>query len=119
MPLPISNDQQGQDDTGVDILADVELKSFKADPTSIGPFGASVLSWQVTGPTGFHVELNGQTVTKSGQEVVQPISTTVYRLVARAGRFNKPLKTLQVVVDASACQLNSINNPRSAIQAPL
>src|SRR5437762_833836 len=89
-------------------------------PSAIGPFGASVLGWRVTGPTsGFHVELNGQGVTKSGEQVVQPASTTTYRLTANAGQFSKALGTRQVAVDIFACQLNSILNPRHAIQAPL
>jgi len=58
MPLPISDDQGSQDETNVDTLGEVRLISFNAEPTSIGPFGASTLSWHVEGPAGFQVELN-------------------------------------------------------------
>ena len=74
MPLVGSNGQLYQDgDSPLDILADVSLESFNANPTAIIPFGASVLSWRVTGPTsGFHVELNQQTVVRSGEQVNTP-----------------------------------------------
>jgi len=116
-----SNGQIIQDgDSPLDILADVSLESFTANPTAIVPFGASVLRWSVTGPiSGFHVELNGQGVTKSGEQVVQPASTATYRLTANAGQFSKALSTIQVAVDSSSCQINPIVNPQSAIQAPV
>ncbi len=120
MPLLGSNKQPNGDDNSLDILADVSLESFNANPTAIGPFGASVLSWSVTGPpSGFHVELNQQHVAKIGELVVQPASTTTYRLTAKAGQVSKVLKSIQVAVDISSCQINSIVNPRSAIQAPI
>jgi hypothetical protein len=80
LPLLDDDDPQGPgNDGGVDILGDVVLKNFTAHPTAIQPFGASVLSWSVSGPAGFHVKLNNLTVAKSGQQVVQPTSTSSYR----------------------------------------
>jgi len=106
-------------DNGVDILGDVTLESFKARPTSIGPFGASVLSWSVSGPVGFHVKLDFQDVAKSGTRAVQPASTTTYRLSAHAGQASRTLGTVQVAVDRSSCETYDIGNPQSAMTAPL
>jgi hypothetical protein len=119
MPLLGLDDQQDQDDQSVDILGEVSLKSFKATPTNIGPFGASVLSWSVEGPAGFHVELNSANVAKTGQRVVQPTSTAIYRLSAHSGRASKSLGTVQVIVDRASCEAYEIGNPRSAIEAPV
>jgi hypothetical protein len=97
----------------------VELKSFKAVPAAIGPFGASVLSWEVTGPVGFRVQLGAQAVAKKDEQVVQPIGNSTFRLTAFAGRLSRQLGRVGVTVDSSACQTNSIVNPRSTIQAPI
>jgi hypothetical protein len=107
------------DDGSLDILDEVELKSFTAKPTSIAPFGASVLSWSVSGPAGFHVKLDSQDVSKSGTRVVQPIGTTTYRLSAHAGQASRPLGTVTVTVDRSACVGYDIANPQSALTAPV
>jgi hypothetical protein len=114
---PLSNNG----DSASDILAEVSLVSFNANPTAIGPFGASVLSWNVTGPTiGFHAELNGQNVARSDQQVVQPTSTTTYRLTANAKALSKILGTCQVAVDDSGCQIAPIlNDPKTIVSAPL
>ena len=118
MALPSSDDQDQFDDV-LAILDEVSLKSFTAKPTSIGPFGASVLTWSVTGPVGFHVKLNSQNVTKTGTQVVHPTSTTTYRLSAHARQASKPLGTVTVTVDRSSCETYDIANPQSAIRAPL
>jgi hypothetical protein len=118
MPLLGSNDQDQADDSA-DILGEVSLKSFTAQPTNIGPFGASVLSWSVSGPAGFHVELNSQNVAKTGTRVVQPVATTSYRLSAHSGQASKQLGTVQIIVDRSSCETYDIGNPRSAMEAPL
>ncbi len=66
--MPLFDNQQGQDDAAQEILNNVELKSFKAVPAAIMPFGASVLKWEVTGPAGFGVQLNLQSVAKKASE---------------------------------------------------
>jgi hypothetical protein len=119
MPLLGLDDQQDQDDQSVDILGEVSLKSFKATPTNIGPFGASVLSWSVAGPAGFHVELNNANVAKIGQRVVQPTSTASYRLSAHSRQASKTLGTVHVIVDRASCETYDLANPRSAIEAPV
>src|SRR5258705_7617866 len=87
-------DGAGGIDDSVDILGEVTLESFKANPTNIGPFGASVLSWSVNGPAGFHVKLASQDVAKTGTRVVQPPATTSYRLSAHAGQASRTLGTV-------------------------
>lgn len=120
MPLPSTDDLQGQDDASVEILGEVKLISLKAAPATIGPFGASVLSWKVEGPSGFHVELNLLNVPKTGEKVVQPASTTTFRLSARAGRAGRTLGYATVNVDGAGCEAyEPIVNPRSTLQATL
>jgi hypothetical protein len=76
----------------LDKLNQVKLKSFTATPTRIGPFGASVLSWEVTGPTGeFGVELGGTQVPPLSFRPVRPAVTSRYRLSGRVGSSEKPL----------------------------
>lgn len=111
-------EQQGQNIGSLDILGEVELASFSAEPAMIGAFGASVLTWAVTGPSGFQLELNSRPVSKSGEQVVLPSATTTYRLTATAGRFSRTLDSVEVAVDRSVCEINSLVNPRSTIQAP-
>jgi hypothetical protein len=106
-------------DDAADILGEVSLQSFSAQPSAIGPFGASVLRWAVTGPVGFRVKLNAQFVDKTGEQIVQPIGSTIYRLSAHAGQASKSLGSVQVTVDRSSCESFEIGNPRSAIEAPV
>ncbi|MBN1964210.1 MAG: hypothetical protein JW910_06165 [Anaerolineae bacterium] len=112
-------DQQDGNDGAIDVLGEVSLTFFKAQPTVIGPFGASVISWEVKGPPGFHVRLNGQNAGKTGQQVVQPSSAATYRLSAHAGQASRSLGTVQVTVDRATCASYEISNPRSAIEAPV
>ena len=112
--------QQNQNGDPTDILSEVSLVSFTANPPAIGPFGASVLSWRVTGPTsGFQVELNQQIVVRSGEQVVQPTNTTTYQLTANARGVSELLGSVQVAVDRSSCQINPGANALSTIQGPI
>jgi hypothetical protein len=108
--------QSTNGDGAVDILSDVELVSFTATPDHIGSFGASQLAWNVEGPkTGFHVTLNGATVARVSGEIVQPQTTTSYRLSAVSAGATKSLRTLTVQVDNSGCEINSLFNPKVTI----
>ena len=108
-----------QDDRWLEILEQVELKSFGANPATIGPFGASIVSWDVAGPSGFSVQLNGQTVARTAHEAVQPLGTTGFNLAAKAGPLSRTLGTVRVTVDTSQCTTNFLVNPRSSIVAPI
>ena len=92
--MPLSGDQQARDDIGLDLLEEVELKSFTATPTAIGPFGASVLRWEVAGPSGVNVQLGQRAVAKSGEQVVQPTVSSIYRLNARVGQVSTRATTI-------------------------
>lgn len=92
------------DDQGLDILGDVSLEYFRAEPETISPFGSSLLKWKVKGPNkGFRVKIDGMEVAKSGAKSVQPLSSQVYRLFAQAGRSSKFLGTSAVHVNLSKC----------------
>lgn len=106
----------GDGDGGIDVLSEVELVSFTASPDHIASFGASQLSWEVQGPQrGFHVTLNGVTVARVGEEIVQPQTTTSYHVSAVSGSVTKALRTITVRVDDSGCEVNSLFNPQVTI----
>jgi hypothetical protein len=119
MPLPESSDPFEQHEQHVDLLEKVSLTSFTAQPTAILPFGYSVLSWAVVAPTGVQIKLNNLLVTKSGHQAVQLSVTTSYRLSAHAGQAYRTLGNVQVAVDRTSCETFEINNPKSAIEAPI
>ena len=109
----------GTNTSDLDILGEVNLEFFTANPTAIAPFGASVLSWLVSGPKGFQVLLNASPVGTNGQQAVQPTETMTYSLYAAVGQFRRQLGKVTVTVDAAGCQTNSIGNPRSTIQSAI
>jgi hypothetical protein len=97
-------DQDGEsDDPGVEILDQVSLKFFTANPSSIDPFGASTLRWQVDGPPGCRVKMDGLQVAKSGTRSVQPRQTHTFRLNATAGQASKFLGSATVNVNLAQC----------------
>ncbi len=107
------------DEDEIDVLDGVKLTSFTASPAAIQPFGSATVRWSVSGPPGFSVRLNYSEVAKSGQWIVQPTSTTSYRLSAYKGQATKHLGSVQVSVDSATCETYRINNPKSAIEAPI
>jgi hypothetical protein len=120
MLLPrVDDDNDDQLDKALEILGEVKLISFTADPPAIGPFGASMLRWHVEGPSGFHVELNFLTVPKMGSRAVQPTTTAAYTLVAVAFGLRKVLRTIQVVVQTSACETYQMYKPDDQIKRTL
>jgi hypothetical protein len=110
----LERDDQHFDEAGVDVLGEVRLLSFKAEPDHIGPFGASTLSWEVEGPaSGFQVRLGALPVPRTGSQVFQPIRTTSYRLSAQAVQASCTLGTVTVTVDESGCtSYEPIQKPR-------
>jgi hypothetical protein len=69
-----------------------------------------------TKPNNAHVE---QQVENSGEQVVQPTSTTTDLLVAKAGVASKLIGSREVAFDSSNCQINSINNPAATVLQPV
>lgn len=120
MPPPeISSPQDPDNVPEVDILDQVSLTFFKAQPTAIGPFGASTLSWAVSGPPAVKVKLNGREVARTGEQIVHPVSTTSFRLSAHFRQASKPLGSVQVSVDRASCETYDLANPRSAMEAAI
>lgn len=118
--MALSTDTQNDDiDQALEILDAVKLEYFKASPERIGAFGASMLSWKATGPLGFHLELNGINVAKSGQRAVQPLSSFTYTLAAVVRQARRVLGRVTVEVVTSGCQSNQLVNAKSSIEAPL
>lgn len=114
-----TDDQNDQIDQATEILNQVTLDHFSANPISIGPFGASTLSWKATGPQGFHLELDGSVVPKTGQRTVQPVDTATFTLRAVAFQAQRVLGRVTVEVVTSGCQSMGLGNPTSTIEAPL
>lgn len=97
----------GQEDRALEILEEVSLDYFTAEPSAISPFGASSLRWKVTGPsTGFKVRLEGTDVAKAGSRGVQPAVSHTYRLHAYAGGYSKFLGNATVNVNLGRCTSN-------------
>lgn len=105
--LPAPPDGLEVDAEAIDILAQVSLESFRATPTSIGPFGSSVLEWRAEGPpTGWGLILDGRSVARSGAIAVRPQFSRSYGLSARARRYARSLGSVRVDVDLDACETN-------------
>ena len=94
-------------DRALDCLAEVELESFTATPSTIEPFGgAATLAWSARRPSscaGLTFRLNGVSVPPSGSRQVQPSVTTTFRLEATMFGLRRALGTVAVAVDTSGC----------------
>ncbi len=87
----------------LEILEHIQLQSFTAKPDALQPFGEAEISWEVTGPDGFGVTLNGLPVQRSAHMTVAPRVSTGYALSAYAGTGTKPLASLGISVDTVSC----------------
>jgi hypothetical protein len=101
--LSLQDQDDESKDPSLEILEQVTLKYFKASPPSIDPFGASTLRWQVDGPAGFRVRMDGLPVSKSGTRSVQPRETHTFRLYAFVGPASKFLGAATVNVNLAQC----------------
>ena len=101
--LPLQDQDGESDDQSLEILDQVTLKHFTANPPDIDPFGVSTLGWRVDGPAGFRVRMDGVPVAKSGTRSVQPRETRTFRLHAFAGRASKFLGSATVSVNLAQC----------------
>jgi hypothetical protein len=101
---------------------EVTSTSFTANPDHIGPFGASLLRWNVEGQGRFHVEIGTTPVPRKGEMAVQPGETTSYFLRAVAGgktRAYRPLESVTVSVDTSRCEIIPVLNPAVDVKGAL
>ena len=87
----------------LEIFEHIQLQSFTAKPDALQPFGEAEISWEVTGPDGFGVTLNGLPVQRSAHTTVAPRVSTGYALSAYAGTGTKPLASLGISVDTVSC----------------
>jgi hypothetical protein len=101
--LPLQDQNGGSDDPSVEILDQVTLKHFTANPSNIDPFGVATLRWHVDGPAGFRVRIDSLSVSKSGTKSVQLPETHTFRLYAFAGRASKFLGSATVSVNLAQC----------------
>ena len=110
IPTIMLRPKDEDDEDAPEILEKVELKLFRASPTSISSFGHSVISWKVEGPLGFQVLLLSETVPKSGSKIVTPASSTTYHIYARARGILKKLGTVEVTVDNQGCEIIALED---------
>ena len=112
--LPVDDTQQDPPDAD---FPQVDLVYFKAEPSTIAPFGISLLKWKVEGTGAFRVQLNGQDVTKTGERAVQPVNTGSYRLTALAR--NGAVASLGTVTVTVAIHLCETLNPIADLNTEL
>ena len=100
-PLPVG----GQGNGGANLLEQVELLSFTANPDHVLPFQSSTLRWHAQSPRGvsFSLDFFASTVLATGMKVVQPVATSDFTLQARARQAEVTLGTVTVFVDTSQC----------------
>ena len=121
--LPTMPPTQEMIDRALDCLAEVELESFSANPSTIEPFGnPATVAWSARRPdscAGLAFRLNGATVPASGSRQVQPSVTTTFHLEAAMFGLRRPLGTVTVSVDTSGCFSGAIpeGDIRSQVQA--
>lgn len=96
----------------LECLENVGVEFFRAEPTTIRPFGPGAkLSWQIVRPTdcvGMIFTLNGSNVSTSGSRTVTPGSTTTYRLEGSMSTIRNTLASVTVTMDTGGCFSGSI-----------
>ena len=91
-------------DNAVDLLAQVQVERFEADPPSLLPFQATTVRWQINAPNGITLRLNGQKVARNGQIRATPVENTTFNMVASAvGGVKASVGQLTVNIDVSSC----------------
>lgn len=93
----------------IEALQKVQLESFTATPSSLGPFGQAQLRWRVSAPAGVSFKLDGRAVTRSGSQVVRPTETRAFKLTAHAPGVAALVGQLVLPVDLAACTTLSIS----------
>lgn len=93
----------------VETLMQLNVESFRIEPTMIRPFQQAKIIWRITSETGGSVPLKLQggglnmSISRQGQRVVSPTVTTTYRLVATLLGQVRQLGAIILTVDSSAC----------------
>jgi hypothetical protein len=93
------------------LLRQVRVQNFDASPSSIEPFGESVLSWRISAPEvrpPIRLTLRGAVVGRTGSTRVSPVMTSSYSLVAYSQPVSKLLAARVIEVDTSQCITGSV-----------
>lgn len=108
LPEPDPWHQEDRDNRA--ILEQVTLDSLSASQTTILPFEATTLHWQVSGPEGITVSWGDPSdpVTLTGARTVSPTHTFTYSLFAHLRRSTRLLGQVTVAVDTTICRLIQI-----------
>jgi hypothetical protein len=91
------------EERALELLEQVNLRSFQATPQALLPFQSSLLRWQVEAPTGVSIKLNGSIVSKSATKLIQPTATQTFRLYAHVSRYSRFLAAVTVSVNLTQC----------------
>jgi hypothetical protein len=103
--MPLVSEESTDVDPRLELLDDVHLVSFTATPSALGPFGVSLLRWNVTGVKApVRIVLNNLQVPAVSQRSVWPLTGTLYNLSAVVGNARKSLGNVFVQVDLSTCE---------------
>jgi hypothetical protein len=104
-PALIGTNGDGDGSGGVDDLEDVTLEHFTANPTAIGPFEHSTLSWRINGvKPRVQILLNNTQVSAVGNAIVNPAVTASFTLAAKSGAARRTLGHVTVNVDTATCE---------------
>ena len=98
-------------DEALECLDDVQVRYFRATPSTTAPFSSTRLSWDVYVPPGCgSLEVAGQRVAKKGSLVVTPVHhSSSYPLQVRVvGGAVATLATRTVTVDQTTCNATTI-----------
>ena len=105
-------------DPGIGVK-DVFLRHLSVKPGSIVPFGAAVLRWDVDAPPTVRIKINDEFVDQVGSMVVQPATSTTYRVLALSGQRSTELGRAELSVNVAACVGSELLNPQSFLTAVL
>ena len=100
-------------------VQDIILRSFSVTPDRVGPFGAASLAWEVEAPPDVRVKINSELVAQSGVRIVQPISSSTYRLYGLRGTNKTLLGAVDLDVELSSCSTFQMLNPQTTLQGAL
>jgi len=107
IPDPSSLELPEPDYSTLGDLSKISLIRFVAEPETIGPFGSSVITWEVQDlDSHCSVQLNGVRVPITGSMRVSPNVTFPYYLKANNGHLTKDLGHLEVKVNTKACVID-------------
>lgn len=101
-------------------LSKISLVSLTATPHVIGPFGSSVIAWEVQDDnSGCDLRLNGVKVPITGSMRVTPNVNFPYQLKATNGLHTKDLGEVEVRVETRSCRMDDFGYVNQAFKTLL